>query len=230
MAYIKYYEKSMEINNDCVLFIKTDDMMMTYSDLLTEKLVIKDNTDVLNENRCLIISPITKIGDLFSLKKNNLFGKEIFENHQDIFKRLINQQVITECKEKLNEYINGVEENDDKDILKIIQIIYDINFEKTIDKKSFLTLINLFKNTSLSNLLVFNSDWIDEECVSKIVSNNIKTIFIFNKYDNVKKLITNSLNNTLILSNKSINIFNQKMNNSQQTDEDLFSEKVFVKL
>lgn len=158
MAYIKYYEKSIEINNDCILFIKTEDMMLSYSDILTGKLVIKDTIDVLNENRCLIISPITKIGDLFSLKKNNLFGKEIFENHQEIFKKLINQEVIEECKQKLQEYISDVDENEDKDILKIIQIIYDIDFEKTIDKKSFLTLLNLFKNTSLSNLLIFNSE------------------------------------------------------------------------
>lgn len=230
MAFIKYYEKNIEIQTDTILFIKTYDMMLFYSDLLTKKMVINDSVDILNEHRSLIISPLTKLGDLFSFKKNNILGKEIFENHNELFRNLINADNIHNCKEKLSEYLSDINENDDIDILKLIQVVFNVNFDKLIDKKSFLTLINLLPDTSLSNLLIFNCEWLDEECISKIVSSNIKCVIVFNDYANIKKYIVDNINNVLIVSNKNISIFDHKLSKDEETVDDFFNEKMFIKL
>jgi hypothetical protein len=73
MGYIKAFEKTINVSIDNILFIKTYDLMDFYYNLQEKKIEIYDEINALNQHRSVIITSLTKTGDIFSLTKSNIF-------------------------------------------------------------------------------------------------------------------------------------------------------------
>jgi hypothetical protein len=126
MGYIKFNNQITNFELDNMLFIKVYDMYDFYGKLLTNQIELCDHTTILNEKN-YIITPSTRIKDIFSLAKTNIFGKKILEfsqNEQIDSEQLNDFSANTQIKKFLNNYFD-YEDNFDIDINKLISLCFE---------------------------------------------------------------------------------------------------------
>jgi hypothetical protein len=70
--------------------------------------------------------------------------------------KLFNREIVEEILNNLEGNVDKIYKKCDFDLSKIIGYIYEIDLEKNITKKEFITFINLFSTTFLTNLILFN--------------------------------------------------------------------------
>ncbi|MDR0752815.1 MAG: hypothetical protein LBF02_01800 [Mycoplasmataceae bacterium] len=231
MGYIKAFEKTINVSIDNILFIKTYDLMDFYYNLQEKKIEIYDEINALNQHRSVIITSLTKTGDIFSLTKSNIFWKHFIGTNLEKMSKLFNREIVEEILNNLEGNVDKIYKKCDFDLSKIIGYIYEIDLEKNITKKEFITFINLFSTTFLTNLILFNPPWLDEECIELLKERNIKTIIIFNEYSNIKKYVLEDLANVILVGKNTVSVYNEKeLVNLSDDKEKIFDEKVFIKM
>jgi hypothetical protein len=156
MSIIKYKNFSIDIDFNEFLFIKSKDMLTFYGDLLSENIgFFIDSLPFFDKK--IIISPLTKFSDLYSLNKSNVFYKYLLSkvdfNVSDIF----NNIKVEEFRKIINTNETEVDFDLPEDVTKIFPLFIDIDKEKLLTKNNFLFLLHMLKTTnSRDPLIIFD--------------------------------------------------------------------------
>lgn len=226
MAYIKYKDENVSFDLEPIEFIKVFDMYTFHNLFINSEIEIFDEINFNNVNN-IVITPIAKTRDIFSFTRSNFLGKWLLEYVQNEQINLFNTDSVNKIVDLLKTKISSIEANVDIDILKVLNLLIEIDEDKLLDKQEFMTMIKfLEQKTHNTKILLFNQDWIDEEVIEKIYDSNIKTIIIFNESSNIAKILNKFKENILILDSNKVCAYDYKKN----VTDDYLSPNIFLKL
>jgi hypothetical protein len=230
MAIIKYNNVNFSFDFELIKFFKVNDMFEFYRDYINGKCEIWEENNNFNNTKTIVITPCTKIKDIFSFNKTNSFGWDLLQWGQNNDIKIFNSTYLDAIKEYISSKTSYVGINEDVDFLKTISLGLNWDNEKMIEKKDLITLINIVnKKSDKHQFLIFNIDWIDQEVFDSLQFNNIKTIFVFNSWNNIKDIISSNREEIVLITDNNIS----SLNKQESVEEQLESKNgklVFLKI
>lgn len=204
MLKIKLNDHWYEWEYDGIKLIECNNCSWTIKKLLFNIMQndsIEINNKKITKSNIIFVNEFTKIADLLSLNKSNLFFKEI--NSLIDFSKLVDEKAGIEIKENINNMINEKEFIDfEIDINSLISLFFSLNKNLYLNKINFKEILKIYKKSiEKCTLIISNTDFIKIEDLMNYVdwfnfiifTNDVRNEI--NNFDNLNEIICIENNN-----------------------------------
>ena len=119
-----------------------------------------DNNDISIKD-VLIVSPTTKIIDLFNFTTKNIFLKNILNDENWNAENIFNIDYLKSIKDKMNNNLNINFSELDMDLTKIIKNIFSLNEQLFINENIFFKWLEENQQNEFKTIILKNFEWIN---------------------------------------------------------------------
>jgi uncharacterized protein (DUF2267 family) len=167
---VKYKSEELEIQN--LKIIQTTKILEVAKELE-------------NSNKCRIITPFTKIKDIFKMGLMSPLFKQINEN--EIIQRLINENELEENIASINQTAGFELLQSNLELEKIAKILFQIK-DDYVNNKSIFFLISLLDKYAIKNelIIILGMEKIVNQLITKKINNTLVNIILITS--NIQKL------------------------------------------
>jgi hypothetical protein len=152
MGLIKNKSFCLDIDFDSLIVIHCLDMFTTYKDIIKKNLefIIED----FNLDNSIVITPITKLSDVFQNTKTSLFTKDIISELNLLNESFMKKEYLQKLNNYVKEISSRIDVNEFNDVYKILNYLVNIDDEALIECKEFNYLVKLISSTGKKSFLI----------------------------------------------------------------------------
>lgn len=142
-----------------LIIIQSDNIDQFLLNLSIEE-SIEINDSFLTLEDFLIISPLTKLSDLYQFASKNILYKYLINSLEWAKEKVFNGEILENYSDSLNSFIGDDLISFLPDAQKITKYIFDIDENKVISKNSLLKFLHNFTTEGKVNIILKNIDFI----------------------------------------------------------------------
>lgn len=142
-----------------LIIIQSDNIDQFLLNLSSEE-SIEINDSFLTLEDFLIISPLTKLSDLYQFASKNILYKYLINSLEWAKEKVFNGEILENYSDSLNSFIGDDLISFLPDAQKITKYIFDIDENKVISKNSLLKFLHNFTTEGKVNIILKNIDFI----------------------------------------------------------------------